>query len=105
MDGRRRMMRNRIRLTGQLARPVGSVRQLAHRFVKLAQPGLKLPAGIERQLTFLLVEQAVGEGVLARGVSGLRLLRQLLAADHTVLGMTEQGLPLIRPLWPLLRAR
>lgn len=57
----------------------------ADRLVEFAQRGFKLLPAALGQVGFLLVEQTVGEGVLAGGVRGYGLLDQMFPADHAVL--------------------
>ena len=66
---------NRIRLQANspALQPL-SVPRLVHRFGEFAQRGVQLPTAAFGQLGLPLVQQTVGEGVLAGGVRGFGLL-------------------------------
>jgi len=52
----------------------------------------ELVFAVRRHLGLTLVKHPVGEGVLAGGVRGVGGGQQVLAADHAVLVVTEEGL-------------
>jgi hypothetical protein len=52
----------------------------------------ELVFAVRRHLRLTLVKHPVGEGVFAGGVRGCGGGQQVLAADHAVLVVTEEGL-------------
>ena len=63
-----------------------------HHLSSLRSAASQLLAATLGQVGLLLIEQAVGEGVLARRVRGFGLVTEMLAADHAVLVIAEQRL-------------
>ena len=82
--------RNRIRLIGQLVRPLFP--PSAHVLPQGLHGVVELLAAAARQVIFLLVEQAIGEGVLTGCMRCGGYVAQVSAADDAVLMVTEQGL-------------
>src|SRR6516165_6633231 len=70
--------------------------RLTNRLVQFLQRAVELLARAARQLVLAGIQQAVGEGVFARRVSGLGLLTQMRPAHDAVLMVAKQGLDVLR---------
>src|SRR5690625_1311379 len=92
MDGRRRAVSDGGTEQNPAYRPTRPTSTPSHRLGQLGQCTIQLCAPFSCALVLLLVEQTVGERVLAGGVRSVGLLSQMFAADHAVLMFAEQRL-------------